>query len=442
MLLKDIYISPKFYKVSAIIIVAFISSFVLPFTFYFCLALLGGFIFVVSSDFLFLKAKKGKVMCVRKVAPMLPLGDEVNIIISVFNQTNFNLAVEIVDELPEQFQKRNFSILTNLNSKQRIELTYPVRAVKRGIYKWGECHLYLQSKLGLLQRKFSYTLPTQSAVYPSILQMKMQELQLQKNVFQFSGIKKLRRFGHSYEFEQIKNYTIGDDFRCINWKATGRRNQLMVNQYGDEKSQQVYSIIDKSRAMQMPFYGMSLLDYAINTSLVIANTALLKYDRAGYISFSEKFGTFVKADSKPTQLKTILESLYKEKESDLEANYELLFQAVKHFVTQRSLLIIYTNFESYYSLERVLPILRKINQMHLVLVVIFKNTEIEKYSFGDAVDLEEVYTRTIGKKFLYEKDTIIKEFAKYGIQSILTAPEDLSTNTINKYLEFKAKGWI
>lgn len=385
---------------------------------------------------------KGKVSCVREVPAMLPLGDEINIHIQVFNQSGHSLDVELVDELPEQFQKRNFSITTSLQNKQRKEVSYPVKALKRGVYQWGACHVYIQSKLGLLQKRVSYNIPTQGAVYPSIVQMKKHELQLQKNLFQFTGIKRLRRLGHSYEFEQIKNYAIGDDFRCINWKATGRRNQLMVNQFGDEKSQQVYSIIDKSRIMQMPFYGMSLLDYAVNTSLVIANTALHKYDKAGYISFSERFGTYIKADNKPTQLKTILESLYKEKDSNLEANYELLFQAVKHFITQRSLLIIYTNFESYYSLERVLPILRKINQMHLLLVVIFKNTEIEEYSFGDAIDLEEVYTRTIGKKFLYEKETIIKEFSKYGIQAILTAPEDLSTNTINKYLEFKAKGWI
>ncbi|MBX7227434.1 MAG: DUF58 domain-containing protein [Chitinophagales bacterium] len=442
MFLKDIYISSKFYKIAAIVIVAFIGSFVLPFTFYFCVALLGGFLFATISDFLYVKSMKGKVSCVREVPAMLPLGDEINIHIQVFNQSGHSLDVELVDELPEQFQKRNFSITTSLQNKQRKEVSYPVKALKRGVYQWGACHVYIQSKLGLLQKRVSYNIPTQGAVYPSIVQMKKHELQLQKNLFQFTGIKRLRRLGHSYEFEQIKNYAIGDDFRCINWKATGRRNQLMVNQFGDEKSQQVYSIIDKSRIMQMPFYGMSLLDYAVNTSLVIANTALHKYDKAGYISFSEGFGSYIKADNKPTQLKTILESLYKEKDSNLEANYELLFQAVKHFITQRSLLIIYTNFESYYSLERVLPILRKINQMHLLLVVIFKNTEIEEYSFGDAIDLEEVYTRTIGKKFLYEKETIIKEFSKYGIQAILTAPEDLSTNTINKYLEFKAKGWI
>src|SRR5690606_31199332 len=92
------------------------------------------------------------------------------------------------------------------------------------------------------------------------------------------GVKKVRRVGHSYEFEHIKAYQRGDDYRSINWKATGRRAQLMVNQYEDERSQQVYCVIDKSRVMHMPFSGLSLLDYAVNTSLVISNIVLGKGD--------------------------------------------------------------------------------------------------------------------------------------------------------------------
>ena len=252
----------------------------------------------------------------------------------------------------------------------------------------------------------------------------------------------MRKIGHSYEFEQIKNYTDGDDIRTINWKATGRRNQLMVNQFGDEKSQQIYSVLDKSRAMNMPFNGLSLLDYAVNTTLVISNTAIHKDDKAGVLTFNEKIGSFVKANKKPGQLKLISEVLYKEEESSLEANYELLYNAVTRLIKQRSLIILYTNFESYYTLERYLPVLRKINRSHLLLVVVFKNTEIEKYSYESAGDTMDIYHKTIGKKFLSEKEMMVKELAKYGIQSVLTAPQDLSTLTINKYLEFKAKGWI
>ena len=81
-------------------------------------------------------------------------------------------------------------------------------------------------------------------------------------------IKKIRRLGNNNEFEQIKNYVQGDDYRSINWKATSRRGELMVNQYQDERSQQVYCLIDKSRSMRMPFKGMTLLDWAPKAALL------------------------------------------------------------------------------------------------------------------------------------------------------------------------------
>ena len=80
--------------------------------------------------------------------------------------------------------------------------------------------------------------------------------------------------------------------------------------------------------------------------------------------------------------------------------------------------------------------------MHLLMVVFFKNTEIADNSYQSAVDTEDIYQKTIGKKFLMDKEKIAKELSMHGIQCLLTAPEDLSTNTLNKYLEFKAKGWI
>src|SRR5690606_31033362 len=129
----------------------------------------------------------------------------------------------------------------------------------------------------------------------------------------------------SYEFEQIKNYVPGDDVRQINWKSTARHQQLMVNQYEDEKSQSIYNIIDKSRSMLMPFNKLSLMDYSINTSLMISNIALKKHDKIGLITFSDIIGSAIKADRKFGQLNIILEKLYKQKERDLESNYEYLY---------------------------------------------------------------------------------------------------------------------
>ena len=321
-------------------------------------------------------------------------------------------------------------------------IAYSLRPVERGAYTFGKINIFLSTPLGLLQRRMQFGKAATVPVYPSIMQMKQLELRAFDRIAQHQGIKKIRRIGHSYEFEQIKNYVRGDDYRSINWKASSRRNTLMVNQYEDERAQQIYSVIDKSRVMKMPFEGLSLMDYAINSSLAISNVALQKYDRAGLITFSDKVGAAVKSDSKPTQLNKILLALYKEQERPVEANYELLYYAARKLIKGRSLLLLYTNFESRFALERVLPVLRRINRLHLLVVVFFENTEIRQFVEEEAETLEGIYQKTVARKFLNEKQQMVQMLRQYGIQSVLTRPEDLSINTVNKYLELKSRGLI
>jgi len=250
------------------------------------------------------------------------------------------------------------------------------------------------------------------------------------------------RIGHSMEFEQVKEYVAGDDYRTLNWKATARKGQPMVNSFTDEKSQQVYCIIDKGRLMKMPFNGLSLLDYAINAALVLSNVALTKQDKAGIITFSERPGTFVSANKKATQMQLILEVLYNQKTRYLESDFEQLYIMLRKKVSQRSLVVLFTNFESLSGMRRHLPYLRKIAQHHLLLTVFFENTELKSLLATSANNLEDVYTKTVAEKFAFEKRLIAKELQQYGILSVLTPPEQLTINSINKYLEIKAKQGI
>ena len=272
--------------------------------------------------------------------------------------------------------------------------------------------------------------------------MKRYDLKNLLKISRIQGIKKIRRIGHSYEFDQIKKYVHGDDYRSINWKATSRSAELMVNHFEDEKAQQVYCLLDSGRAMKMPFDNMSLLDYAVNSSLVISNTVLKKHDKAGVISFSEKEGAAVKAVRNKNQLKRIMESLYAVEESEKESNYDFLFQTLRRLVSIRSLLMLFTNFESVQSMRRVLPILRKINRTHLLVVVFFENVPVLEYSRAPSENVEDIYYRTSAESFVYEKRLIAKELTNYGIQTILCKPQDLTISTINKYLELKSRGLI
>lgn len=375
----------------------------------------------------------------RRNAPeRLSNGDDNDIGIYIENLYSFAVSIGIIDEIPHQFQKRDVWFKTGLASRQHKLLNYILRPTKRGEYEFGTLRVYVRSPLSFIQRRYNFEQAQVLPVYPSFLQMRKYELMAISNRLNEIGIKKIRRLGHSMEFEQIKNYVAGDDYRTVNWKASARQGSLMVNAYTEEKSQQVYCVIDKSRSMKMPFEGLSLLDYAINASLVLSSVALIKQDKAGLITMSDKKGATIAADKRPTQLNKIMEVLYKEKTRYMETNMELLYTTVRNTVKQRSLILFFTNFESMSALERQLPFLKRIAKFHLLIVVFFENTELRKLSDASATDVESIYIKTIAEKLIYEKKMIVKELNRHGIQSILSAPQNLTVNTINRYLQIKA----
>lgn len=420
----------------------FAVSFPYPVLFPLAQALLFLTLITAVAEGVLLYTKRSGIRAFRRAPKLLSLGDPNTITLEIVNRSGMSVTVDIFEELPEQLQERDFRITASIANRDTFVHRYAVTPKTRGEHLFGRTNVLVRTRIGLIARHYRLTTNVSVPAYPSIVQMKKYELIAFARTSTFEGIKKVRRLGHSYEFEQIKSYVQGDDIRSINWKATGRRNNLMVNQYEDERSQQMYAIIDKSRAMHMPFNGMSLLDYAINTSLVIANIALRKYDRTGLISFSDVIGSTVKADRSNLQLKKILAALYNERARMAEANYDLLYRSVKNVVKSRSLIFLYTNFESAYAMERALPVLKRINYQHLLVVMIFENTELIEYSRKKAEFVTDIYTQTIAEKLILEKKHMVMKLQKHGIQSILSRPEDLSIHTVNKYLELKAKGLI
>jgi uncharacterized protein (DUF58 family) len=384
-------------------------------------------------------AKKG-IEANRITPEKLSNGDENPINISIKNYYTFPISVKIIDEIPFQFQVRDFEIKRKLKASSQDEINYFLRPTERGEYSFGNLNIYVSSPLRMISRRFTFDKDQMVPTYPSYIQLRKYDLiAFSNNLFQY-GIKKIRRIGHTMEFEQIKEYVTGDDIRTLNWKATAKKNSLMVNQFQDEKSQSVYMVIDKGRVMKMPFNGLSLLDYAINATLVLSNVILKKQDKAGMFAFSKKVENRVFAEKRASQMQKILENLYNIKTDFFESDYSRLYVDIKKNINQRSLIILYTNFETMEGLHRQLPYLKGIAKNHLLVVVFFNNTELNELINKKTETIQDVYDKVIAEKFAFEKRLIVNELKKYGIYSVLTQPENLTLDTINKYLEIKARG--
>ena len=440
--LKELFLTSRFLLIAAGIVLLFFFGYYIPILFLVSRVLLLAFITIIIIESIIIFSNKGNVFAERILADRLSNGDENEIKIILTNNYTIKIKVKVIDELPFIFQIRDFEINSALEKNTSKIFTYNVRPVKRGEYQFGSLNIYVSTILNIVSRRYRFEQNKSAVVYPSYIQMKKYQLMAVSDRLVEVGIKKIRRIGHSMEFEQIKEYVHGDDYRTVNWKATARKRQLMVNHYVDEKSQQVYSIIDMGRTMKMPFDKMSLVDYAINSSLVISNIALLKQDKAGIIAFNNKVTSVLPAERSPLQMKKIVELLYNRETEFLESDYEKLAAVTKSKIKQRSLFLFYTNFETTNSLKRQLKYLKSLASAHLLIVIFFKNTGLDKLLNGNSESVEEIYSKTIAEKFSFEKKIIQKELAAAGIQSILTTPQQLSVNVINKYLELKARGMI
>lgn len=440
-LLRNFFLTPLFFSIGAAIVFLLAFGFVIP-----PLLVLGKILLLLLAgltlaDAILLFRQQHPITIRRFMPRILGINDEVPVDLDVRYQGEIPLSIELIEELPEQLQKRDFKLFFQLSAGVH-KMRYHIRPLDRGKYHFGDTIALIESPLRLVKRRMVLPTAEEKAVYPSILQMREMELMAFNRRASMAGSKRLNRIGQSYEFEQITPFVEGDDFRNINWKATGKSRTLMVNQFQDERSQNLYCVISKGRAMRVAFNGLSLLDYAINAGLALSNVALKKYDKVGLITFSDKIGTALRAENRKGQLQKILEALYSEQERSNEPSYELLYRSLDRIVPNRSLVVLFTNFETPQMLERALPLLKKIRKKHFLVLVLFQDKELQELAKAPKNDVESIYTVTLANRQLLEKQEIARKLRSHGIHAFSSTPEKLSAETLNAYLELKARGLI
>ncbi|NCE72615.1 DUF58 domain-containing protein [Odoribacter sp. Z80] len=440
--MRELYLHRRFFMVLWGAVFVSLFAFVFPSLLFGVGWLLGIFGVVVLVDFILLYSFGRPVQAKRLVGDKLANGEENEVGIWVRNHYPFRIAVTVIDECPVEFQQRNICMDFSLAPEEETQQKYILKPVKRGEYSFGRVRIFVSTRLALIQRRYSFEEKKTVSVYPSFLCMRKYELLAFAGFQTGGGVKRMPLPGVSTSFEQIKPYVQGDDPRAINWKATARSNRLMINTYTAERSQQVYCLIDKGRTMQAPFRGMTMLDYAINATLVLSDIVLKKGDRAGLLTFSDKQGTFIKAGNQRLQLNRINEALYSQQTRFLESDFEQLCATVSRWITTRSLLVLFTNFDTVSGMKRHLPGLKRLAANHLLLVVLFENTEINQALHLKPESMRDIYFKILVGDFILEKKKIAGELKKAGIYTLLTEPQDLTANTLNRYLELKERGLI
>ena len=250
--LQSLFFSKRFYWGLAAIIVLFVFAYFSQLLFIIARIVTLFFFLLIIIDYIVLYKITG-ITAKRILPERLSNGDENKIKVIVTNDYSFRAAIRLIDELPVQFQKRDFYLKEFIASGEERSIIYNVKPLERGEYIFFDLNVFATTPLNLVVRRYKIPAQQMVKVYPSYFSLRKYDLLAYSNNLSESGNRKIRKIGQSVEFEQIREYVSGDDIRTINWKATARKGgQHMVNNYMDERSQQVYCIIAKGRVMKMP----------------------------------------------------------------------------------------------------------------------------------------------------------------------------------------------
>ncbi len=398
---------------------------------------LGAFaIALVADAFLLARAD---LSVSRELDERLSIGDENPGVWTI--RSTADLDVSLVDEWPVEVDAFGAPDDVTIGAGETTRIGFVVRPTRRGRLGFGTVRVFARTRIGLLERRFSGTAGFESTVYPAFLAMRRYELMAATQHLDLIGVKRIRRPGASTTFEHVRDYVVGDDIRSVNWKATARRGDLMVNQYQEERAQPIYSLVDLGRTMALPFDGLSLLDHSLNAALVLSAIALRRHDHAGVMTFGKTPQQVVGASARPGQMNTILEALYDAEPSEGESDVEALYYHVRRTVKRRSLLLVFSNFETRSALRRQRNALVAMARQHVVLCVFFRNPLLR--DVGSQMEgLDRVYAQTIAAHVAMEKEQMATELRRAGVGTLLTAPEHLSADVLNAYLSLKASGRI
>ncbi len=403
---------------------------------------LGALALAAGLETLVLLRTRGGVEVARKVPARFSNGDPNPVTLALCNTTGGRLDVRVVEELPPAFGLRGYGWRVQMGAGETRTLEYTVRPTQRGRYLFGLVNAYASTSLGLVQRRYQSSVAHEVAVYPSFLYLEKYQLAAATSNLQPLGVRKMRRLGHTLEFEHVRDYTVGDDVRAVNWRATARRGHPMVNQYQDERAQPIYAILDMGRLMKMPFDGLTLLDHSINAALALAAVAIKKGDMSGVVAYASRIHLSLRAERRQGQMHRILEALYALQPEFDEADSERLYAALHRDLPRRSLLVLFTNFESVSGMKRHLPALRGLARRHVVVCILFENTELRALAAGQPERLDALYVQTIARQFGAEKREIARTLRQHGVGTLYTTPATLTLDVMGRYLELKAQGVI
>jgi uncharacterized protein (DUF58 family) len=385
----------------------------------------------------FFGVKPEQVSVSRHVSPRLSLGEPETVELKVSNYARVPVRLLVTDTVPGGWDVEGLPGEVSVRPGQEAVITYTVTPNARGRFQFGDIHVRLQQYPHLVVRQIRIAAGTEVRIYPDLREVARYEVMARRSRLEELGVHRSRLAGRGTEFERIRDYTPDDEYRQIDWKATARRSRPMTRVYEVERSQSVFIVLDAGRMMAGRVGKLAKLDYAINAALMLAHVALRAGDRVGLMIVSDDVDAYLPLGKGQAQFKQCLELLFGVEARLCHVDYRGALQQIAIRCKRRSLVVFFTDLVDEDTSSDLVSYMRLLRPTHLPLCVTLQDEQVVAASRTPTATAAQMYERTVALDLLSERRRVLDSLQKLGAVVLDSAPEDLSVQVVNRYLELK-----
>jgi uncharacterized protein (DUF58 family) len=375
----------------------------------------------------------------RQTGRIASLKQEHRVTLTISNHTPQAYFVWLRDGVPADLHPEPDEFELPLAPRSRSTVHYDLRSSRRGKFQIPRVFLKIQSRWGLWQRLFDYPYLSTIHVYPDMKQLAEYALLARTNRLSLMGVRRTRRIGQDNEFERLRDYTLDDNYKHIEWRSTARRGKLTVKDFQANQSQRVMFLIDCGRMMTNQAAGLSLLDHALNSMLMLSYVALQRGDSVGLICFSNQVHTFVPPRSGRQQMNRLLHASFDRFPGLVESRYDQAFLYLGKHCRKRSLVVLVTNVIDEVNSHQIEQYLATMAGKHLPLGVLLRDRRLFEAADPPQVHDANLFRAAAAAEILTWRHQVLTDLASKGVLYVDAFPEDLTAPLINRYLEIKAR---
>ena len=386
--------------------------------------------------------KPGQLFVRREWRSAAALDCDVTVTLALFNRGRSAVRARLLDDVPDALRRDPPEAEIIAARQQEASASYVVHPRQRGDLKLNDVFIRYQSGLRLAERWAVAKLEQSVRVYPNLEEAKKHTVYLVRSR-QIEQEKRLqRRRGLGREFESLRDYREGDEWRDVCWTATARRGKLIAKVHQVERSQAVWLVVDSGRLLRARVGNLSKLDYAVNAALTLAHVALFSGDRVGLLAYGRRPQQYVGIARGAAHLRALTERLAVVNTEAAEADHMRAAQSLLRDQKRRALIVWLTDLAETAMIPEVVESAMQMMPRHIVLFAAIAQPELAELAEAQPADPEEMFRRTAAQEMVQRRDLLLARLRQRGALAIEVEPGKLSTALVNHYLEVKERSLI